>query len=396
MKKKRAADHAQSAPIDARTFANTLLGHVELHCATGDAAAAFHTAEEKMHAVVNVTRKMTGIESIEGNTVLAAHMRPAAPLLADLIMHPLTADPDDWQDTQLQEDDDAPDSGEFLYYFRTKEFEDVDAFRAGVHKFIVNHPALIPWSVFLLLLIGDSEDAIRPVVADSLERAHFPDVANIFFKLVNIPALPSIRVSVNPGQKIFMWYGGMSGAVSATERALSDAKVTKGSKRALFNACTGGEEMRSHRCLKLDATADGPYAVRTDPLVGDREQFIISCIRSPSLNSAPGGWRPNFIADDALWAQICEALAEAGIHTLGDNSDPKLVALVEMLTRYILDEVELLKKITGLPVISPKALKNLIKNAISVIRLYHGVVIKINIMKDISLSRLSWAHWRDL
>lgn len=41
----------------------------------------------------------------------------------------------------------------------------------------------------MLLIIGNTEDDIRPVVISSLNCVQFPNVADIFFKLVSISML---------------------------------------------------------------------------------------------------------------------------------------------------------------------------------------------------------------
>ncbi|KAF7367235.1 hypothetical protein MSAN_00785300 [Mycena sanguinolenta] len=248
-------------------------------------------------------------------------------------------------------------------------------------SYLCSHPADAPHTVLQLFMLGQSLDKTKTafresMVEDGLESA----VDKLFSALEGHPLLASLRqlYPVTPASSLP--YVGITDCVPCGKRGWDDLEGEADVRIVNFLETNDDFTFRTYRLIDMDTPIANRLAIRTTPLVSQKERVLRAVLGAMAFNSANGGVHPDLLPSVAELALRDRAfqLCPPPPSPLGEHPAPQIAKEVR---RMLEDEASWFAR-RGDAEIDPTAFENAKRYAADVLRLRRGKVVRFEVAKD--------------
>lgn len=290
---KRAANKEAKAPVLATEAARA---HLKTFAEIADLFLRIRTKAnsdlpnlEKLKRIVAISRAFDGLVPLADNDELWRILAPIADLLISIAQNPLTVDVEHWVEAKVLVREDVPVThpSQAVLYLRFALFKDTPAMRAGFFKYLRERRGDAAWTLFILALLGTSQEEIEAAIAGSEVAG---DVAE-FFKGADKELFEKLSLAIPPDAMLGLLYVGYTIAQTIIDRVLQDMMSVEGNSSRNTNArAVMGFDIAAFRIARVALPVKSALDVRSNALIGRVEDVLIKCCSPVSLNSAPGGF----------------------------------------------------------------------------------------------------------
>ncbi|KDQ57853.1 hypothetical protein JAAARDRAFT_194118 [Jaapia argillacea MUCL 33604] len=260
------------------------------------------------------------------------------------------------------------------FYYRIAVLDDgAEAFM----KYAEKNPGDLGFATFILVaVLGVDPKQVEERVGQIYGVRHTKALKE-FFNVVK-DMFPTNTEDRRP----VVWpYAGTSIAGNPLSRCQNDTTSLHRRIVNVIKANTGEITWYPLRISNLSIPVANTLEYRTNRMLGDIEGCLIDATCQISLNSARGGWIPNFLPPVSILKTCANALQLAGSPSPIYNEDS---VLTSKLRAHVDDSVTFLRGKIASRRINPHALESAKKNLADVLPIVNGSVIKMTVAKDIT------------
>ncbi|KDQ57854.1 hypothetical protein JAAARDRAFT_194119 [Jaapia argillacea MUCL 33604] len=244
-------------------------------------------------------------------------------------------------------------------------------------KYAEKNPGDLGFATFILVaVLGVDPKQVEERVSQNYGVRHSQALKEFFDVVTEM--FPN---NIEDWRPVVCPYAGTSIAGNPLSRCQNDSTSLHRRIVNVIKANTGEITWYPLQISNLSIPVANTLEYRTNRMLGDIEGCLIDVTCQISLNSARGGWIPNFLPPVSILKTCANALQMAGSPSPIYNEDSMLTS---KLRAHVDDSVAFLRGKIGGRRINPHTLEFAKKNLADVLPIVNGSVIKMTVAKDIT------------